>query len=305
MLTPDEIRTITIKSLFSDDKISEIITLKGGNALSLLDISDRASVDIDFSIRENIRLSKEVEGVLFFEVLERGFLEYEYHVIDYNFSERPEKRRRTLPPFWGGYKIEFKLLDKSKREKILRENTDLKKIEQKESVSSEVIDPTKNGKKIEIDLSFDEYTRDSKQIDVEGVSVYIYSPVMIIYEKMRALCQQMPEYELRSSGVRARDLHDIYMTIFNPKDEDMSRDFLLESENLEILKGIFSAKEVPLKLLNNMEQEKEKLNDDYKLNVMQQINKKDAVDFDYLFEYVQFLMEDIYEKISRQDTGLS
>jgi len=47
----EKIRRLTITALFSDDVLFEQLVLKGGNAMSLvLGISQRASLDLDFSL---------------------------------------------------------------------------------------------------------------------------------------------------------------------------------------------------------------------------------------------------------------
>ena len=51
-----------------------------------------------------------------------------------------------------------------------------------------------NSKKIEIDLSYDEYVADKKIYDLEGTTIYLYSPLMLVYEKIRASCQQLEDY---------------------------------------------------------------------------------------------------------------
>ena len=50
----DEIRRITITAIFSDDLLSEILVLKGGNALALIyGVSTRTSLDLDFSMNSD------------------------------------------------------------------------------------------------------------------------------------------------------------------------------------------------------------------------------------------------------------
>jgi len=67
---------------------------------------------------------------------------------------------------------------------------------------------------------------------------------MIVIEKLRAICQQMPEYtDPRLATARARDFFDIHEAI-----EKRSID-LTNPANLELLRLIFEAKKVPLSLL--------------------------------------------------------
>ena len=48
-------------------------------------------------------------------------------------------------------------------------------------------------------------------MELDDYTIYVYSPTMIAIEKLRAICQQMPEYALqRRPSARARDFYDIY-----------------------------------------------------------------------------------------------
>jgi hypothetical protein len=63
-----------------------------------------------------------------------------------------------------------------------------------------------------------------------------------VIEKLRAICQQMPEYthRTRHSG-RARDFYDIYCVV-----TELGID-LGSEENLELARRIFAAKQVGAK----------------------------------------------------------
>ena len=79
---------------------------------------------------------------------------------------------------------------------------------------------------------------------------------MIIFEKLRAICQQMEEYKNRTTSThRARDFFDIYTT---------SKAYVLEKtppEEIEELKelcqNIFSIKEVDMSLLERFDEYKD------------------------------------------------
>jgi Nucleotidyl transferase AbiEii toxin, Type IV TA system len=65
-----------------------------------------------------------------------------------------------------------------------------------------------------IDISKHEYTAGKTQVDLDGFAVFVYTPEMIVCEKLRAICQQMPEYgpvvkRSRAGSPRARDFIDI------------------------------------------------------------------------------------------------
>ena len=56
------------------------------------------------------------------------------------------------------------------------------------------------------------WTKRSREI-VDDLAVYAYSPQMLVAEKLRAICQQMPEYTsyLRKHATpRGRDFLDIH-----------------------------------------------------------------------------------------------
>ncbi len=102
---------------------------------------------------------------------------------------------------------------------------------------------------------------------------------MIVVEKLRAICQQMPDYALRSSpSPRARDFYDIWrvMTATNLD--------LATPENIELARHIFAAKKVPLALLAKVNDQREFHRPDWPAVV-------DAVaealnDFDFYFDFV-------------------
>jgi predicted nucleotidyltransferase component of viral defense system len=55
--------------------------------------------------------------------------------------------------------------------------------------------------------------KSKKEVDLEGYTIYVYTPIAIVYEKLRAICQQMEEYTQivqTNRRPRARDFYDIY-----------------------------------------------------------------------------------------------
>ena len=103
---------------------------------------------------------------------------------------------------------------------------------------------------------------------------------MCVLEKVRAICQQMPEYKPSggTQSARARDFFDIHATV-----ERLSLD-LSSPENLELCRNIFDAKEVPLSLISAIPQTREFHRQDWdrvRLSV-----SGDIQDFDYYFDYV-------------------
>lgn len=287
-LLANDYRLLTVKAIFSDDRLMEILTLKGGNAMQLLDLTNRASQDLDFSIRQGIKISEEIEGALFKRSLERIFQEHELTVIDFKFTNKPKKTNKTLPPYWGGYYIEFKIIENDIYYKY-KDNG--------QKLSTMAISMEDNKKKVEIDISLEEYTEPRIPLILDEYTIYLYSPLMIIYEKIRALCQQLPEYELASKEkTRARDLYDIYSAIM--KSGYDFREEILDEKNLYILKEMFTAKDVPYELMLKIRDYREELENDYLERVIPQIPKEETPpEFEFLFEYNLEIIEKLHEQM--------
>ena len=67
-----EVRRVTITALFSDDKLIDQIVLKGGNALSLVyGLSQRTSLDLDFSIEKDFADLTDTRRRIFHALKER------------------------------------------------------------------------------------------------------------------------------------------------------------------------------------------------------------------------------------------
>ncbi|SUN81229.1 Nucleotidyl transferase of uncharacterised function (DUF1814) [Streptococcus infantis] len=288
-MTPDEIRNTILKAIYSDSDLKENLVLKGGNALKLYNITDRSSQDLDFSIKESIRYEKENEGKKLQDLISDAFQQVGFLVVGFEFIEKPKKRKEDLPPFWGGYKISFAIVDTEKyQDKIELQDPD----KMKELSNTDL---ENNSKKIEIDLSYDEYVADKKSYDLEGTTIYLYSPLMLVYEKIRASCQQLEDYKLVGNKTRARDLYDIYKILTNPKQANL-REAVLDQDNFYILENIFKAKDVPLELMLKLDSKESDLAEDYKTKVIPQIASSETEDFDYIFFYNKDLFEKLFEE---------
>lgn len=289
-LVGSDYRLLAVEAIFSNDKLMEIVTLKGGNAMQLLDLTSRASQDLDFSIRQGIKMSEEVEGELFKKSLKRIFKEHELTVIDFKFTNKPKRSKDKLPPFWGGYYIEFKVIQDAYYEKH-------KHNPQKLSTMAESMEDNK--KKIEIDISLEEYTEPRISMDINEYTIYLYSPLMIVYEKIRALCQQLPEYPLASKEkTRARDLYDIYSAISTMlrKNETDLREEILNPKNLYILQEMFNAKDVKFELMLKIRAYRDELKQDYEERVVPQIPTSESIpDFEFIFEYNLEIIEQLHQ----------
>ena len=184
----NEIRKLVIVALFSDDDLMDVFVLKGGNAISLVyDVDYRASQDIDVSIAGDFAtdeldaVKKKLERALIKTFNERG-----YSVFDVKLEPRPAQFDEHKKDFWGGYQLEFKIIESGKYEVY---KTDLAALRRR------AVPVREDQRKIfKVDISKHEFCTVKEPRDLEGHRVYVYTPVMVIYEKLRAICQQMEAY---------------------------------------------------------------------------------------------------------------
>lgn len=265
------IRRITITALFSDDVLFERLALKGGNALTLAyRISPRTSLDLDFSIEDDFDDPLDIERRIFRALADRfdsaGFI-----VFDMSFEAKPRIRHETQSPRWGGYLVRFKVIEKRKAEILKGDIAAMRR-------DSTVIGPEQR-RVFSIDLSKYEYTRGKVPFEIDNYTVYVYTPAMIVLEKLRAICQQMPEYmPRRNSSPRARDFFDIHLVISN------TGMVVSASENLELARHIFAAKEVPLELISRIATQKEFHRPDWES--VKSFIAEAVEEFDYYFDFV-------------------
>ena len=282
----ETIKRTILKAIFSDEHLENILTLKGGNALNLHGLTKRESQDLDFSIKENIRLAENEEGVLFKDNITKAFLEKGYQILSYKFQDKPKVRNDRTPPFWGGYVITFSIIEDTKLQKLKNNG-----IENFNAYAESMGD---GSKKIQIDLSFEEYTDPRTTTEIDGIKIYLYSSLMIIYEKIRASCQQLEEYKLSSDKTRARDLYDIYSTLTNISNVEL-REEVTNPNNFHILRRMFEVKEVPIELIPKVKKIEDRLFQDYKQTVLPQIPANTEIpDFEYLFIYNMELFDELY-----------
>lgn len=272
----DRIKRLALIAMVSDDALMERLILKGGNAIQIAyNIDSRASKDLDFSMQEEFTAEEltEVEDVIRTLLLDT-FREAGYHVFDVKMEEKPENISEDLRGYWGGYRVEFKVIDLSRKEALKSEL---------ESLRRNAIKFGEKGK-FYIDISKFEYCRERRSADVDGYTVYVYSPEMIVFEKLRAICQQMPKYasQVRDPGAtaRARDFYDIFLV-----SEKFGIDFR-SGENKTLMRSIFRAKRVDVSLLRDVSLWREYHRPDFeavKKTVSPTTNLKT---FDFYFEYV-------------------
>jgi hypothetical protein len=164
-------------------------------------------------------------------------------LFDFNFVPKPNIPGPKQPEWWGGYIVEFKLAEAGVFE---RHNGDIDALRR----NAAVLGPAQK-RTYSIDISKNEYCAGKVKKQVDDYTIYVYSLEMIAIEKLRAICQQMPEYEITAhKSPRARDFYDIYQ-ILQCENVDLTT-----STNRELFNHIFSAKKVPLELLGNIGQHK-------------------------------------------------
>jgi len=267
-----EIRRIAITAIFSDDVLFERVVLKGGNALSLaLGLGNRTSLDLDFSIENDFEdlddISSRIQKALETRFLAEGFI-----VFDFKFEPKPRVPSVGQDPRWGGYIASFKVAEKLKYEKLRGNPEALRR-------DSLVIGP-RHQRIFTIDLSKYEYVTGKLEVELDDYTIYVYSPTMIAIEKLRAICQQMPEYTLqRSPSARARDFYDIHLII------SLTGTTLHSPENLDLVRSIFAAKQVPLSLIGRIKNQREFHRPDWD-SVKASSNDNNLGEFDYYFDYV-------------------
>jgi hypothetical protein len=135
------------------------------------------------------------------------------------------------------------------------------------------------GRTFKIELSKYEFCKGKKEVEIDDYTVYVYSLDMLAIEKVRALCQQLPEYEGRSyKTARARDFYDIYGLVH---DAGVN---LAAGENAELIKQIFGAKKVPLSFMSRLHTTKNLHAPDWRS--VQESVTGELQDFDFYFDFV-------------------
>lgn len=268
-----EIRRTAITAVFSDDYFFERVVLKGGNALAIaLGMSDRASLDLDFSIENDFEDPAEA-GERLRTALEKRFKTLKLEVFDFSFSAKPSVPHVGQSPRWGGYVAQFKLLP---TERLLELTSDIGKARR-----DSVVVGRAQARKFEIDLSKFEYVAGKLPAELDHYQIFVYAPVMIAIEKLRAVCQQMPAYSPnRTPSARARDFYDIHLVVTKGAID------LASQSSRELFQNIFSAKDVPLSLLQSIADSRELHRADWD-NVIVSLTSEEAPEpFDFYFDFV-------------------
>ncbi len=273
----ERIKRLVVIALFSDDELMQRFVLKGGNAMDLVfKVGTRASVDIDLSMESDF---KRDELVAIRQKLEKNlretFVPEGYVVFDVSFDEKPDVISPEIAGFWGGYYATFKLIEVERHAEC---GGDLDKMRRN------AVRIGAKGK-FEIDISKFEYCRPKVAREMDGFRIFVYTPEMQVLEKLRAICQQMPDYgpivhRGRPGTARARDFVDIQRMI-----EEFSLQ-MAAPENLRLLQYIFEAKRVPVSILERVGEYREFHRPDFQA-VRDSVKPGVTLeDFDFYFDFV-------------------
>jgi len=236
----ESIKRAAIVAMFADDELIDLLVLKGGNAMDVVhQVNARASVDLDFSMEDDLDCDAVRPRIE--RALQSTFEQLDLLAFDVKMTPRPQQMPDDLAAFWGGYLVEFKLIAKARAAEV---GNDFE-VMRREAVR------LGEGSKFTIDISRHEYVEGKEQHELEGYRIFVYSPEMIVCEKLRAICQQMPEYSaiIERNGLgnqRARDFVDI---------EALVKKFgvdLAGERPRNIIAQMFDLKRVPITLLGRI-----------------------------------------------------
>lgn len=239
----EQVKRWTIIAVFSDDDLAERLVLKGGNLLDVVyGISTRPSKDIDLSLDGEFPDTEEarakIEGAL-----QATFAEHGYVVFEVTLREEPSHITEKVRRFWGGYHVHFKVV----RQDVFDGFSESRDILRRRAIP--VLDT--GATKFPIEISKFEYC-DAKQTRMlDGYKIQVYTPAMLVCEKLRAICQQMPEYVAMVQSHqrdRSQDFLDIHTVA-----EYFRLDFG-DAGFHQIMKEVFAAKQVPLRLIPSVTQ---------------------------------------------------
>jgi hypothetical protein len=275
----------SVLAIFRDEKLSENMVLKGGSALRMLEQDrSRLSIDADFSVRVPIK-----DTGPYFDRIKRAlsdrFEQQGFCVIDFIVTPRPETPKTGHPLWWKGWQCEFKLVQQAHSRFSLE-------VQRRRAFIPE----GSNTSKIMIDISEHEYCGLDQKKPISGVLVYGYSKELLILEKLRAICQQYPEYRFHSNKNRARDFYDIYR---------LSRglDNQLICRCRDHLNPVFDAKEVPVAMLKALWDEDFLAIQRLGFDQVGDSVEKPLFEFEIYLERVRYLVMEIYPEIYKTLKG--
>ena len=241
------IKKQVVLAIFSDDELMNRFVLKGGSALDLAYQYPlgRTSIDVDLSMADDFQDAElpSIRGRLE-RALKKTFQKQGYILIDFDFHPRPTIRRPGLPDFWGGYEIWFKIVT---MERYSAQKNDIHRLR----MATEVVGLGQR-RIFEVDISKHEYCEPKIERELDGYAYYVYPPQLLVAEKLRAICQQMPEYPYlgKTRRARARDFYDIYVIVHNERNLSWTG-----QKFFNLVRLCFESKEVPLLFLARIHDE--------------------------------------------------
>ena len=268
----DKIKRLTLRALMSDETLMHSLVLKGGNALHLVyEIINRGSIDIDFSVEREFTEDEFKKMPIWMDyILNRTYRQEGLRVFDVRFIEKP---KTGSIPEWKGYLLEFKVIEADKADEYGKDI---------ERMRRNAIKLNDQSPKYEVEISAYEYVDSATKTEFEGVILRVYTLEMILFEKVRALCQTMPEYkEIVISARqkrRARDIYDICQ-VFDSRKLNLEKNLLVD---------IFKAKQVPLELIGNLESLREYNRDNWEtvIATIPEEDRSTLKSYDYYFDKV-------------------
>lgn len=284
IITLEKIKKLAVTAMFSDDELMDQLVLKGGNAMALIHkLTSRESVDLDFSMRHDFPDGPNAVQDRIERSLQRTFRPEGYEPFDFKMEKKPAEVSEDLAGFWGGYGVEFKLVSNAQFAAL---KDDLGKLRNAALSIGQ-------GRKFFIDISRFEYIADKEETYLDGFRIYVYSPLMIACEKLRAICQQMNEYapvvrrDNRPGSQRARDFIDIHVLI-----ESLGLD-MLSPKALDMTREMFALKHVELDWLANIDNYREFHRQGFP-SVQATVSRSfDLQEFDFYVNYVVKLANDV------------
>jgi predicted nucleotidyltransferase component of viral defense system len=265
-----EIRRAILTAVASDDLLFELLVLKGGNALELIHrIGERASLDLDFSMEGDAADPRELEARLKRAVEDR-LDSLALLVFDWAFGPRPNTPRGGAER-WGGYRAEFKVIERELARSLGGDPGSLRR---------QAVELDAGHQRVfQIDISKFEFCAGRVTKAVDHYQLQVYTPAMIAAEKLRAICQQMPEYpQRRHPSPRPRDFYDIHAVVTVAG--------VRLGDHLELIRHMFDAKEVPHRLLGLIARDRERSFHGQVWSAVEQAVRGQVQPFDFYFDFV-------------------
>jgi hypothetical protein len=271
----NNIKRQVIIAVLADDELVDHLVLKGGNLLQFAyGLTTRASKDVDISVDGDLADEAFLHDRVKL-ILERTLLSKGQVVFDFKLVKKPAQISDDLKTFWGGYQCEFKIIDKDQYDSAGGLIDRIRRL-------AHPVDDS-GSTKFKIDFSRHEFCDDKEQFEIDGYTFFGYSPRMFVAEKLRAICQQMPEYadivhRNRPASSRARDFVDIH-TIVNHYGVDFS-----DPDFHDILRKTFEAKKVPIEWIAKIAETRDFHEPDF-ISVMNTVSPSfDLQSFDFYFD---------------------